>query len=168
MKTIYYSEVLKKEFDSAEACEAAEKQYYAEQIQQANNQQDKKQQDKKQFADAVELADKKVVDAYQKLNMAKKKVRELYESSDKEIAELIEKRNEEMKAILEPAKRIVKEAKEARRKALSEYNKHYGVYERCYTGSNAIEELLKDLSETPLAFLADIMRGTARTAGTNR
>ena len=61
-----------------------------------------------------------------------------------------------------------KEAKEARRKALDEYNKHYGVYERCYTGSNAIEELLKDLSETPLAFLADIMRGTARTAGTTR
>ena len=96
MKTIYYSEVLKKEFDSAEACEAAEKQYYAEQIQQAKNEQDKKQQDKKQFADAVELADEKVVDAYQKLNTAKKKVRELYESSDKEIAELIEKRNEEM------------------------------------------------------------------------
>lgn len=145
MKTIYYSEVLKKEFDSVEACEAAEKQYYVEQ-EEKQIQEVKNQQDKKQFADAVESADEKVVDAYQKLEIAKKKVRELYESSEKEIAELVEKRNEEMKAILEPAKKIVREAEEARYKALSEYNKHCGVYRRYYTGNRAIKELSRAIN----------------------
>lgn len=84
---------------------------------------------KKQYANAIEAADKKVKEAYDNYETAKKKVREILEESNKQMTDLIS-----------DAANKIKEAESERKGAILDYTSKFGIYQKVYTGDRAIEE----------------------------
>lgn len=137
------SEITNKEYATVEECLKAEAEFKAAKEKAAEN---KTSAEKKKLADIIESCDKATSIAYDNLEIAKSKVREMYAKSKKELEELIDKRNEEMSKVLEPAEKSVKDAERAKFNAISNFNKHFGVYKKVYTGEDAIKDLRKSFT----------------------
>ena len=135
----YYSEKLDQMFDSIEDLTAAE----------ASRSKKKKSApsatcasanvenvpSRKELANAVEVADNQLKEAYAN-----------YESAKAKVEELSKKYLEEVDCILEPAKKTVKEAERARYEAIRKFNDTYGAYQVTYTGARAADEMMKAIS----------------------
>lgn len=129
MKEKYYSESLNKYFDSAAECLKAEAEFEEKKIAEEKKQNEVSKR-KKAMADAIERADIAIEDAYNDLAEAKEKARKIMEESNKEIEE-----------ILSAAKKAVTDAENSKIKAISEFNKEFGVYKVSYTGDKAKEAI---------------------------
>ena len=120
----FYSEGLKKMFDTPEQCLAEEEKMRVEA--------EEKKVTKAKLAQAVEDADKELDKAYENLKEAKKQVEELQKEYD-----------EKVDAIMNPACDLIKECTKARAGAIKEFNDKFGVYTTTYTGNKALNEMAK-------------------------
>ena len=120
----FYSEGLKKMFDTPEQCLAEEEKMRVEA--------EEKKVTKAKLAKAVEDADKELDKAYENLKEAKKQVEELQKEYD-----------EKVDAIMNPACDLIKECTKARADAIKEFNDKFGVYTTTYTGNKALNEMAK-------------------------
>ena len=124
----YYSESLKKFYDSESDLLKAEEE-------------EKKQQaiaetSRKEMAKNIEEANTRIDKAYQEYEVAKKKVEDL-------IAETRQK----VKSILDPAKKEISDAENARMEAIKEFNEKYGVYTETFSGDKAVEQYNRVLNQ---------------------
>ena len=135
----YYSELLNKNFDSVEECEAAEK---AEETRLAEV--EKKEtalaNEKKQLADAIDVAEADLNKAYDALEDARNKARELRVEYEKKVRELQKELEQKQEEVLKPATDLVKKAQENRFKTIQAFNEKYGTYRMVYTGKKAADE----------------------------
>lgn len=120
----YYSDELKKFFDSEKECRDAELK--------AKEAVERNKVTKASMAKAVEEADKQVELAYEELEQAKAKVKELQKKYDAEVD-----------SIMNPVMETINKRVEDRTKAIQEFNKKFGVYTTTYSGNKAINEFLK-------------------------
>lgn len=117
----YYSEILKKMYDSEKDLLEAEK----------------KSADLKEKVEATKKAlAKKVQDADARLDVA----RDAYKEAEEEAAKILEEAISKIKDIIEPAKEEIKDAKYARAEAIREFNSKYGAYTTTYNGEKALKE----------------------------
>lgn len=129
----YYSESLKKFYDSESDLLKAEEE-------------EKKQQaiaetSRKEMAKNIEEANTRIDKAYQEYEVAKKKVDDL-------IAETRQK----VKSILDPAKKEISDAENARMEAIKEFNEKYGVYTETFSGDKAVEQYNRVLNQINSTF----------------
>lgn len=120
----FYSDDLKKFFDTEEQCLAEEEK--------ARIEAEEKKVTKAKLAKAVEDAEKDLDEAYENLKWAKEKVAELQKEYD-----------EKVDAIMNPVQNEIKECTKARADAIKEFNDNFGVYTTTYTGNKALNELAK-------------------------
>jgi hypothetical protein len=120
----FYSDELKKFFNTEAECLAAEEK--------ARVEVEEKKVTKAKLAKAVEDADKALDNAYVGLEDAKKKVAELQKEYDAKVD-----------AIMNPARDCVKECTKKRAEAIKTFNEKFGTYTTTYTGNKAINEALK-------------------------
>lgn len=120
----YYSDELKKFFDTQEQCLAAEEK--------ARIDLEEKNITKAKLAKEINDAEKLVDEAYEELECAKKKVCELQKEYD-----------ERVDSIMTPAVNRVTECTKIRAEAIKKFNDNYGVYTTTYTGNKALNEYLK-------------------------
>ena len=123
----FYSDELKKFFDTEEQCLAEEEK--------ARQEAEEKKITKAKLAKAVEDADKDLDEAYAGLEEAKKQVAELQKEYD-----------EKVDAIMNPAYDLIKECTKARANAIKQFNDNFGVYTTTYTGNKALNEFAKTAS----------------------
>lgn len=135
----FYSETLKKLFDSEEELLKEEKK--AEES--AREEQERKNQisiNKKAAATKVEIATEeydKAADAYEK---KKKEALKILDSAEDEAAKIFDKANAEAQKILNEADKSLKEARINKLNAISEFNREYGPYKTVLTKENAEKE----------------------------
>lgn len=120
----FYSDVLKKVFDTEEQLLAEEEK--------AKEAAEAKKVTKAKLAKNVEDADKALDEAYVQLDEAKKAVAELQKEYDAKVD-----------AIMNPAKDCVKDCIKKRAEAIRAFNEKFGVYTTTYTGNRALNEMLK-------------------------
>lgn len=120
----FFSEELKKFFDTEEQCLAEEEK--------ARVAAEEKKVTKAKLAKAVEDAEKDLDEAYAGLEEAKKKVAELQKEYD-----------EKVDAIMNPARELIKECTKVRADAIKTFNDKFGVYTTTYTGNKALNEFAK-------------------------
>ena len=120
----FYSDELKKFFDTEEECLSAEET--------AKVKAEEKKVTKAKLAKAVEDAEKDLDEAYAGLEEAKKKVAELQKEYD-----------DKVDAIMNPAHDLIKECTKARAEAIKEFNDNFGVYTTTYSGNKALNEFAK-------------------------
>lgn len=120
----FYSEDLKRFFDTEEQCLAEEEK--------ARVAAEEKKVTKAKLAKAVEDADKALDEAYEELEVAKKAVEELQKEYD-----------EKVDSIMNPAREKITECTKNRAEAIKEFNNKFGVYTTTYTGNKALNELYK-------------------------
>ena len=120
----FYSDELKKFFDTQEQCLAAEEK--------ARIDAEEKNITKAKLAKEINDAEKLVDDAYEELELAKKQVCELQKEYD-----------EKVDSIMTPAVNKVTECTKIRAEAIKKFNDNYGVYTTTYTGNKALNEYLK-------------------------
>lgn len=130
MKKVFYSEILKKYFDSEEECI---KQELIEKSKNTINRksmsvEEQKAESRKQAAKVVESAERAVSEAYDELKKAEDKARIAY------------------KEIVNPAKEKLQKAEKNRLEAIMDFNRKFGVYTKRYTGQEANDEFLRSLS----------------------
>lgn len=127
-----YSELTKEFYESVPECEKAEKAYEKEQKKLAEEKEiaeANKSKEKKELAKAIEEADKKLVEA-----------NELYEVAKKQAAELIEKSNKEVSEILDKAEKTVTEAEVTKFNAIKAFNDKFGAYVTTISDEKAANE----------------------------
>lgn len=117
----YYSENLKKFYDSEQELLDAEKK--------ANEQKEIAELSRKEMAKKVELANSRIDLAYSN-----------YEEAKKQVAEIVEEAKNKIKELIEPAKKEIRDAQNERLEAIREFNSKYGVYTETYSGDKAIEQ----------------------------
>lgn len=117
----YYSEDLKKLYDSEEELVSAEKE--------AQEKKELAEVSRKEMAKKVDMANTRIELAYENYEEAKKQVNEIVEEAKKKINEIIE-----------PAKKEIKDAENERLEAIRDFNSKYGVYTETYTGDKAVEQ----------------------------
>ena len=120
----FYSDELKKFFDTEEQCLAEEEK--------ARIEAEEKKVTKAKLAKAVEDAENALDKAYANLECAKERVAELQKEYD-----------EKVDSIMNPAQEEIKECTKARAVAIKEFNDNFGVYTTTYTGNKALNELVK-------------------------
>lgn len=120
----FYSEQLKRFFDTEEQCLAEEEK--------AKTAIETTKQTKAKLAKAIENADKELDDAYAALTAAEKQVEELQNEYDQRVAD-----------IMDPARERIRECTRKRAEAIKEFNEKYGVYTTTYTGNKALNELMR-------------------------
>lgn len=127
----YYSDILKKAFNSEKECLEAEKAHNLK-----ANEESKKQTQlsikKKELAKAIELADEKVTKANKEFEIAKAEAKKVAVEADKKIDE-----------IFTNAENKIKEAEEEKFKLLQKWTEEFGTYNKTYTGKKALEEYEK-------------------------
>ena len=134
----FYSELLNKVFDSADACEIAEKKYTEEkEAEEAKKKElaNSVSKEKKELSIAIEAAESNLNKAYDDYEVAKEEVRKILEES-----------NQKALDILNPAKEAIKKAQEEKYQAISVFNKRFGLYTTQYTGDRAYKELKRATS----------------------
>ena len=131
----FYSEELKRFFDTEEECLSAEET--------ARQKADEKKATKAKLAKAVEDADKALELAYKDLNNAKEEVSKLQKEYEEQEAKLQKKYDEMVDALMNPALDNIKECNKVRAEAIKNFNDKFGVYTTTYTGNQAINEMLK-------------------------
>lgn len=130
----YYSEVLKKVFDSIAELEKAEKSHKEGLVKEAEG--------KKALATRIEQAGKEVDKAY-----------EDYEKAKEKAAKVLEESNKNIETILNEAKDVIKKAEENKRDAIQKFNQRYGPYTTTYTGEKALNEFNKVVDSLSKDFL---------------
>lgn len=120
----FYSEELKKFFDTEEQCLAEEEK--------ARVEAEEKKVTKAKLAKAIEDAERDLDEAYAGLEEAKHRVAELQKEYD-----------EKVDAIMNPACDLIKECTKARADAIKTFNDKFGVYTTTYTGNKALNEFAK-------------------------
>ena len=120
----FYSEQLKRFFDTEEQC--------LEEEEKAKTAAETTKQTKAKLAKAIENADKELDDAYAALTAAEKQVEELQNEYDQRVAD-----------IMDPAREHIRECTKKRAEAIKEFNEKYGVYTTTYTGNKALNELMR-------------------------
>ena len=129
----FYSEELEALYDSPEQLEAAEK---AAAAKKAAEEARRKQQIennvklKKELAGAIDAADETLNLAYKHLADTKAECKKLADETNAKIREM-----------LNAARKSVTDAEKARVNAISEFNKKFGPFQKCYSGDKAKEEL---------------------------
>lgn len=127
----YYSEILKKKFDTVEDLESAEKAH----LEQENKSKVEKNQiskKKKELSVAYETAE-------EKLRLAQ----ENYRSVLDECRELRKCVNQKIKENLEAARNEVENAEIESYNALNAFNREFGPYQKVYSGEKAEKEFKK-------------------------
>ena len=128
----YYSEKLKTLFDSEDSLLEAENKAEAEakaKEEAAAKEKAELSKAKQTLANAIDIADKQLDDAYAKLQEARDAVDKIYKEAAIEADE-----------ILTPAKNAVNEAEKAKRDAIAAFNDKFGVYRKVYDGDKAEKE----------------------------
>lgn len=120
----FYSDELRKFFDTEEQCLAEEEK--------ARVAAEEKKVTKAKMAKAVEDADKELDTAYEELKAAKAQVEELQKEYDAKVD-----------AIMNPAHDKIKACTRARADAIKAFNDNFGVYTTTYTGNKALNEFSK-------------------------
>lgn len=116
-----YSEILEKFFDSVPECIDAESKYQ-EELEEKERVQKEEQanisKEKKALAKAIDEADEKLAEAYEKYKTAR----------------------EDAQKIIKEASDNVKTAQEQKYKAIHNFNSKFGVYTKSYAGDKALTE----------------------------
>lgn len=120
----FYSDELKKFFDTEEQCLAEEEK--------ARVEAEEKKVTKAKLAKAVEDAEKDLDVAYENLEGAKERVAELQKEYDAKVD-----------AIMDPVLEEIKECTKARAEAIKSFNEKFGVYTTTYSGNKALNEMVK-------------------------
>ena len=120
----YYSDDLKKFFDTEEQCLAEEEK--------ARVAAEEKKVTKAKLAKEVEDADNAVDKAYEALETAKQQVAELQKEYDAKVD-----------SIMNPVLEEIKKCTKARADAIKKFNDNFGVYTTTYTGNKALNEFAK-------------------------
>ena len=129
----YYSEILKKHFDTEEQCLAEEETF--------RQQQEIRKNTKAKLAKDIEDASKEVDIAYKQLDEAKQEVEKLQQEY-----------NDKVDAIMNPVKDRLQECLDNKRKAIEEFNKHYGPYTTVYKGDDAFKEWFRTVNNIDKLF----------------
>ena len=120
----FYSDELKKFFDTEEQCLAEEEK--------ARVAAEEKKVTKAKLAKAIEDAEKELDSAYEALKAAKAQVEALQKEYDLKVDE-----------IMNPAHAKIKECTKQRADAIKKFNDNFGVYTTTYTGNKALNEFTK-------------------------
>lgn len=135
----YFSDVTGKTYETVEELELDEASTLAEEEAVPEEPVEEVVEEKptrKQLAAEVEAADEWVREANVNLEVANKKVEELYQ-------EYLNRAEE----IIGPAKKAVKEAHQAKYAAIERFNREFGAYQVTYTGARAADEVLRAMNE---------------------
>lgn len=117
----YYSDELKKLYDSEEDLVKAESE--------AKQTQKLAEESKKTLAKNIECANARVEEAYEK-----------YEQVKQQASDIIKEARDKVTNILTPAKKEIEDAEHAKAQAIQKFNSKYGVYTTTYTGDKAEKE----------------------------
>lgn len=120
----FYSDELKRFFDTEAACLSAEET--------AKKEAEEKNVTKAKLAKNIEDADKAIDEAYAELDRAKEAVQELQKEYDAKVD-----------AILNPARENLQKCLTNRRDAIRAFNDKFGVYTTTYRGNDAVNEWIK-------------------------
>ena len=132
----YYSETLKKLFESEKELKEAEKAY--------NDKATLKENTKKELSMKIEAAEEAVDAAHKNYEEARQYAIQLMDESNKEIIK-----------IMEDAKAKIAEAEKARTDAIVAFNQQFGTYRANYTGERAqresdrVNKMINDLFAWP-------------------
>lgn len=117
----YYSEELKKFFDSEKDLVSAEKEFKDKQLVAETT--------KKEMARSVQECEDRVDKAY-----------EAYHKALEEASKIREEAETHVKEVLDPAIQEIDKANAERARAIKNFNQKYGVYTATYTGEKAMKE----------------------------
>lgn len=135
----YYSELLKKTFDTAEDCEKAEAEENTR-LAEVEKKETALANEKKQYAAQIEEAENALNAAYDELASRKKQVQSLRDEYRKKVNDLKKELEEEIATLLVPAQEEVDKAEQKKLEALQKFTEKYGAYKKVYTGNRALEE----------------------------
>lgn len=156
----YYSEILKKNFDSEEDCLKAERNYQSEQ-KKIEEKLQKALQEKKAKDEELALSKKELATKIEEASAKVEEANNVYDAAKEKATAILNKAKEEAAGILDVAKNKVREAEKARYEALSAFNKKFGPYTTTLTGEKAAKEYSKAVrrfNDVFSDFLADIFR----------
>ena len=138
----YYSEILKKVYDTEDSLKAAETE--AKKKEEANV----AFKNKKALEEEIEAAIAKLNKAYDEYDKAKDEAAAILDESNKKIDYLnkqitseLEDSNAKAKKLIEEANEKVKAATKEKYDATAKFNEKYGAYIKKYTGEEARKEL---------------------------
>lgn len=117
----YYSESLKKLFDTPEKLQEAETEALL-----ANQ---KTELTKKELSNAIEKAELKLDEAYKN-----------YDAVREAAAKILDESNKQVEKMLKDAKQVITTAEQERADAIVQFNKQFGTYKVNYTGDRAKRE----------------------------
>lgn len=142
----FYSEILKKLFDSEAdlvAAESRDAQLKAEEQEKKN----KISAEKKIAATKVQQAAEAYEEALDKYNEEKKNALKILDDAESEAAKIINKANEEAEKIMNEAEENLRKAKFTKFNAVAEFNKAYGPYKTVLTPEDAEKEYNRFISD---------------------
>ena len=131
----YYSETMKKFFDTQEQLETEEKEFEEKKNKEEAEKAEKLaniSKEKKQLSKAIEEAIDKVQNA-----------RAAYTLAKEEAAKILEESNDKAESILNTAKQELKKAESEKTQAIVAFNSKFGPYSTTYTGEKARKEYLE-------------------------
>lgn len=131
----FYSEVLNNYYNTEKECVEAEKEYRkkAEKEKMLKEEKEKNlQREKKEAAKKVEDAEAALSEAYDRFKLEKQNAEELLAKAKAAYSETLEK-----------AAADVKEKERKKLEAVKEFNDHFGVYSKIYTGEKASKEVAR-------------------------
>lgn len=137
-KMRYVSDKTGKSYDTEKECLKAEKEFDLEQ--------ERKEKEVELQKGLISKEKKELADRITEAEIELEKANKEYELAQDKATEILERSNKEVKEILDPAREKVKAAERAKRDAIIEFNKKFGVYTTKYTGEKAIEEFNKALN----------------------
>jgi len=129
----YYSEVLKKVFDTPEALNEAEAESKRAEV--------KKAESRKALAARVEQAQSNIDKAY-----------ECYDNALEEVQKILDESNAKAEKLLNAAKEDIKRAESEKLEAIRKFNEKFGPYTTTYTGDKAKHEFDKLVNRLEDAF----------------
>ena len=142
----FYSETLKKLFDSEAdlvAAESRDAELKAEEQEKKN----KISAEKKIAATKVQLAAEAYEEALDRYNEEKKKALKILDDAETEAAKVLNKANEEAEKILKDAEEKLSKSKSDKFNAVAEFNKSYGPYKTVLTKEAAEKEYNRFISD---------------------
>ena len=136
----YYSEILKKLFDTEDELKTAEHEKFIKE-EKLKEEKHKKELEKEELRGAIEES-----------RNALSECKERYEKAREEAARILEESNEKVEKVLNDAEIPLKNARKVFQDAVTDYTKKYGPYKVTYTGKEAEEKkdsVIKDLFTFP-------------------
>ena len=135
----YYSETLKKLFDSEKELKAEEKAFAEKNLQKENT--------KKELSVRIEVAEEALDAAHKN-----------YEAVREQAAKLMDESNKQIVKMMNDAKAQITSAEKARTDAIVAFNQQFGTYRANYTGERAkreserVNKIVNDLFSWPFIF----------------